>query len=116
MSSNLRMSFLKVHKLTDKARLPERATSSAAGVDLFSAYTYFLPPRSEILVQTDLQIQVPEGSYGRVAPRSGLAIKNFIHIGAGVVDSDYRGNLGVVVFNLSDNEHFISIKEIELDN
>lgn len=51
---------------------------------------------------TDIQVQVPEGSYGRVAPRSGLAVKNFIDVGAGVVDEDYRGNLGVVLFNHSD--------------
>ncbi|XP_034473916.1 deoxyuridine 5'-triphosphate nucleotidohydrolase [Drosophila innubila] len=54
------------------------------------------------IVKTDLQVQVPEGSYGRVAPRSGLAVKNFIDVGAGVVDEDYRGNLGVVLFNHGD--------------
>jgi len=42
------------------------------------------------LIKTDLQIAVPEGTYGRVAPRSGLALKNFIDVGAGVVDADYR--------------------------
>lgn len=51
---------------------------------------------------TDIQVEVPEESYGRVAPRSGLAVKNFIDVGAGVVDEDYRGNLGVVLFNHSD--------------
>lgn len=53
---------------------------------------------------TDIQVQLPEGCYGRVAPRSGLAVKNFIDVGAGVVDEDYRGNLGVVLFNHSDTE------------
>lgn len=54
------------------------------------------------MVKTDIQIEVPEGTYGRVAPRSGLAWKNFIDVGAGVIDQDYRGNVGVILFNHSD--------------
>lgn len=45
---------------------------------------------------------IPEGCYGRVAPRSGLAVKHFIDVGAGVVDSDYRGNLKVLLFNFGE--------------
>jgi dUTP pyrophosphatase len=47
-------------------------------------------------------LKIPSGNYGRVAPRSGLAVKNFIDVGAGVIDEDYRGELGVVLFNFSD--------------
>lgn len=50
---------------------------------------------------TDIQIELPSGCYGRVAPRSGLAAKNFIDVGAGVIDEDYRGNVGVILFNHS---------------
>ena len=50
------------------------------------------------MVYTDLQIQVPDGCYGRIAPRSGLAVKNNIDIGAGVVDQDFRGNIGSTNF------------------
>ena len=46
------------------------------------------------MVKTDIQIKVPSGTYGRIAPRSGLSWKNHIDIGAGVVDEDYRGNVG----------------------
>ena len=53
-----------------------------------------VPARGKGLVKTDIQIRVPRGTYGRVAPRSGLAWKNHIDIGAGVVDEDYRGNVG----------------------
>ena len=70
----------------------------------FSAYEYVVPARGKMLVKTDIQIHVPEGCYGRVAPRSGLAVKNFIDVGAGVVDEDYRGNLGVVLFNHSETD------------
>lgn len=45
---------------------------------------------------------IPSGHYGRVAPRSGLAVKNSIDTGAGVIDEDYRGNVGVLLFNHSD--------------
>lgn len=68
-----------------------------------SAYDYTVPAKGKELVKTDIQIEVPEGCYGRVAPRSGLAVKNFIDVGAGVIDEDYRGNVGVVLFNHSDN-------------
>jgi len=51
------------------------------------------------VVKTDLAIAIPHGTYARVAPRSGLAVKNFIDTGAGVIDEDYRGNVGVVLFN-----------------
>lgn len=91
-------------KLTDQAFEPVRGSERAAGLDLRSAYDLIVPARGKALVKTDLQIQVPNGSYGRVAPRSGLAVKNFIDVGAGVVDEDYRGNLGVVLFNHSDQE------------
>lgn len=69
-----------------------------------SAYDYTVKAKNKELVKTDLQVMIPEGCYGRVAPRSGLAVKNFIDVGAGVVDSDYRGNLGVVLFNFSDQD------------
>lgn len=47
---------------------------------------------------------IPEGCYGRVAPRSGLAIKFAIDVGAGVVDADYRGNLSILLFNFAPQE------------
>ncbi len=61
-----------------------------------------IPARGKGVVKTDLSIACPPGTYARVAPRSGLAVKNFIDTGAGVVDEDYRGNVGVVLFNHSD--------------
>ncbi len=53
-------------------------------------------------MKTGLSIAIPAGTYARVAPRSGLAVKHFIDTGAGVVDEDYRGEVGVVLFNHSD--------------
>jgi len=95
---------LQVAKLTDKAIIPTKGSAAAAGYDLYSAYDYTIPARGKVLAKTDVQVRVPRGTYGRVAPRSGLAWKHHIDIGAGVVDEDYRGNLGVVMFNHAEAE------------
>ncbi|XP_063978426.1 deoxyuridine 5'-triphosphate nucleotidohydrolase, mitochondrial [Diachasmimorpha longicaudata] len=99
---------LKFAKLSEKAFAPVRGSTQSAGYDLRSAYEYVVPARGKELVKTDLQIEVPEGTYGRVAPRSGLAWKNHIDVGAGVIDADYRGNVGVVLFNHSDSDFKIA--------
>lgn len=69
-----------------------------------SAHDYVVPATGRVLVQTDLALYVPLGSYGRVASRSGLAVDHGIEVGAGVIDGDYRGPLGVLLFNHSDTD------------
>jgi len=96
--------LLKVAKMTDLAIVPTKGSDKAAGYDLYSAYDYTIPARGKVLAKTDIQVKVPHGTYGRIAPRSGLAWKNHIDIGAGVVDEDYRGNVGVVMFNHAEVE------------
>ncbi|OXU27789.1 hypothetical protein TSAR_005348 [Trichomalopsis sarcophagae] len=98
---------LRYVKLTDKAFAPQKGSDLSAGYDLKSAYEYVVPAGGKMLIKTDLQFAVPEGTYGRVAPRSGLALKNFIDVGAGVVDADYRGEVGVVLFNHSDTDFIV---------
>ena len=63
-----------------------------------------MPAHGKAIVRTDLAIATPPECYARIAPRSGLAWKNFIDVGAGVVDADYRGNVGVVLFNFGDED------------
>lgn len=63
-----------------------------------------IPAKGKGIVKTDLSIAIPHGTYARIAPRSGLAVKNFIDTGAGVVDEDYRGAVGVVLFNHGDSD------------
>lgn len=96
--------ILKFAKLSEKAFAPTKGSAAAAGYDLRSAYRCVIPARGKELVKTDIQVEVPAGTYGRVAPRSGLAWKNFIDVGAGVIDADYRGNLQVLLFNHSDSD------------
>lgn len=119
--------ILRVKKLTLNARLPSRGSKLAAGYDLYSAYDYSIPPRGTLLVinrfvmisisfffdlcsqvQTDIALKIPSGYYGRIAPRSGLALKHSIDVGGGVIDEDYRGNVGIILFNHSDKSFSVS--------
>ncbi|KAE8675273.1 Deoxyuridine 5'-triphosphate nucleotidohydrolase [Hibiscus syriacus] len=103
------VSLLKVKRLSEKAVLPSRGSALAAGYDLSSATDTKVPARGKALIPTDLSISVPEGTYGRVAPRSGLAWKHSIDVGAGVIDADYRGPLGVILFNYSDVDFEVKV-------
>ncbi|KAL8141163.1 hypothetical protein V2J09_007184, partial [Rumex salicifolius] len=96
--------LFKVKKLLEKAVLPSRASPLSAGYDLSSAVDTKVPARGKALVATELSIAIPEGTYARIAPRSGLAWKHSIDVGAGVIDADYRGPVGVILFNHSDVE------------
>lgn len=101
----LKDEYLKIFKISNKAIIPSRGSPLAAGYDLHSAMDLEIEAHGKAIIKTDLKIQVPIGTYGRIAPRSGLAAKNFIHVGAGVVDEDYRGAVNVILFNFS-NETF----------
>jgi dUTP pyrophosphatase len=94
--------MLKICKITDNATIPTRSSSGSAGYDLYAAYDYTIVSRGKVLIKTDLQIEIPEGCYGRIAPRSGLAVNHFIDVGAGVIDRDYRGNVCVLLFNFGE--------------
>eukprot|EP01116_Phalansterium_solitarium_P002254 TRINITY_DN12146_c0_g1_i1.p1 TRINITY_DN12146_c0_g1~~TRINITY_DN12146_c0_g1_i1.p1 ORF type:complete len:159 (-),score=23.30 TRINITY_DN12146_c0_g1_i1:123-599(-) len=96
--------ILRVKKLSENATLPFRASARAAGFDLASAKDYVIPARGKALIATDLSVAIPEEHYGRIAPRSSLAWKSHIDVGAGVIDSDYRGPLGVVLFNHAETD------------
>jgi dUTP pyrophosphatase len=101
--------MLAVKRLSALAQLPKRASEGAAGYDLSSAGNYIVKKRGKERIKTDLQVFLPEGTYGRIAPRSGLAWKNGIDVGAGVIDIDYEGNVGVILFNHSDEDFKIQI-------
>ncbi|GMY28442.1 deoxyuridine 5'-triphosphate nucleotidohydrolase-like [Fagus crenata] len=102
-------SLLKVKKLSEKAVLPSRGSPLSAGYDLSSATETKVPARGKALVPTDLSIAIPEGTYARVAPRSGLTWKHSIDVGAGVIDADYRGPVGVILFNHSDIDFEVKV-------
>jgi dUTP pyrophosphatase len=95
---------LQVKKLVPEAQLPKRGSEFAAGYDLTSVQDCSIPAGSKLLIKTGLSIAIPAGHYGRIAPRSGLAAKHFIDVGAGVIDADYRGEVQVLLFNLNREE------------
>lgn len=92
---------LKIKLLGPNANVPVRSTAGAAGYDMYSSVTCVVPANGKALVATDVAMAIPENCYGQLAPRSGLASKHSIHVGAGVIDSDYRGPVSVLLFNLS---------------
>lgn len=96
--------LLKIKKLVPHAELPYKGSALAAGYDIVSAEDSIVKSKDKLLVSTGISMAIPEGYYGRVAPRSGLAVKNFIDVGAGVVDSDYRGEVKVLLFNFSETD------------
>ena len=96
--------LLQVKRLVDKAIIPVKGSIHAAGYDLHALESGVVPAHNKALVGTGLAFVIPEGNYGRIAPRSGLAAKNFIDVGAGVIDSDYRGEVKVLLFNHSNDD------------
>ena len=91
---------LRVKLLSSYATAPSRATSGAAGYDLYAAYDHCIESNTRSLIKTDISIAIPEDCYAQVASRSSMAMKG-IDVGAGVIDSDYRGNIGVILINHS---------------
>lgn len=112
---------LLIKRLSERAILPTKGSPLAAGYDLYAANETLIPAKGKAIVKTGLALKIPSGNYGRVAPRSGLTVKHFIDVGAGVIDEDYRGELGVVLFNFSETDFevlflFRSNKVTELRN
>ena len=104
ITSELTNETLFVKKLSEFAILPVRGSPLAAGFDLAAAYDTVITAHGKGIVKTDLAMKIPTSCYGRIAPRSGLAWKKHIDVGAGVIDADYRGNVGVVLFNHGDED------------
>ena len=91
---------LQIKRLTLDATLPTRASPGSVGYDLYSLNDLIIQPNSRDIVSTGVCATIPLGCYGRIAPRSGLTVKYGIHVGAGVIDPDYTGELKVCLFNL----------------
>ncbi|KAJ9084886.1 Deoxyuridine 5'-triphosphate nucleotidohydrolase [Entomophthora muscae] len=133
-SSILPASQFQVKLLNEKAQVPKRGSLLAAGYDIFryglswksnmalsipyfnTRFNHFsssqeitIPKGGRAAVETGVSIKVPSGTYGRVAPRSGLTFKHGIDTGAGVIDEDYTGEVKVILFNHGDSDFVINI-------
>jgi dUTP diphosphatase len=91
-----RLLFKRLHP---DARLPARGSTHAAGLDICSVERVTLAPGGRAAVRTGLAVAIPEGFYGRVAPRSGMAVRHGIDVLAGVIDADYRGEILCALVN-----------------
>ena len=96
------LNFLRFKQLDSRAVLPQRGSALAAGLDVFSIEDLEIAPKQRVMARTGLAVAIPPGFYGRIAPRSGLAAKNGLDVLAGVIDSDYRGEVCCLLYNTSD--------------
>lgn len=90
---------LQIALASPTARAPTRATPGSAGYDLYADEDTVIPAGSRGLVSAGFKLAIPPTYYARIAPRSGLSLKHCIDVGAGVVDSDYRNVVKVLLIN-----------------
>jgi dUTP pyrophosphatase len=104
---NRRLPFL-VRRLNSDALMPCKGSKSAAGYDLHACEDTVVPAEGKAIIHTGIAFRTPPNTYGRIAPRSGLAAKHHIQVGAGVIDEDYRGEVCVVLFNHAKTDFNVS--------
>jgi len=107
---NLATKVFIVNKLHPHAITPKKGSPYSAGFDLHSVEDIVIPARKSRLVPIGLSMVLPEGTYGRIASRSGLATKHNIEVGAGVIDRDYRGLVQVQLINHGDEDYKVEMK------
>ena len=102
---------VKVKKLRHEARLPAYMTPGAAGADLYAAVVepVRIAPGERSVIPIGIALEIPEGFEGQVRPRSGLAVRDGLTVlnAPGTIDSDYRGELNVIVVNLGQKETWV---------
>ena len=96
---------LRFVKISTNAITPKRATEGSVGLDFYSPANYVIPPHDQLLIPTQIRLQIPLGYYGRLASKSGLAILHQLHVGAGVIDPDYTGEIMVLLINTASHLH-----------
>lgn len=97
---------LLVEKVNENAIIPFKAHKDDAGMDLFSIDYTTLQPMERKLIHTGIKIQLPENTEAQIRPRSGLALKHGITVlnTPGTIDEGYRGEIGIILINLSKEE------------
>ena len=100
---------MNIKKLSEKAIVPTKVRNTDAGYDIYSVESYELKCGERKAFKTDITFAIPNTLYGRVAPRSGLAVKKGIDVLAGVIDNSYRGELLVALINLGQEPVTINV-------
>ena len=99
--------LLSFKRLDSRATLPSRGSASAAGLDIYAIEALKIQAGERVLARTGLAVAIPRGYYGRLAPRSGLATRNGLDVLAGVIDADYRGEIGCLLYNAGDETIYL---------
>ena len=94
-------------KKTKFVKSPNRGSKMSAGVDLYSPEKITLLPGKATLIEMGITFTFPQGTYGRIAPRSGLALRHNIWINGGVIDPDYTGEIKIIMINLNSENYYI---------
>ena len=102
-------SVLHFLKLSDKAYTPTRSTPASIGLDLRSPTIHLIPPKTKACIPLDLVLRIPDGYYGQIASRSGLAVNDDVVVEAGVIDPDYTGNVAVILRNHGDGTFVVNL-------
>ena len=114
MSTNFsKLPTLKVKLLNEFAKVPFYGSDFSAGLDISSSIDTIVPANNKALIPTGISVSLNDCDqndyYLRIAPRSGISYKNFLDIGAGVIDVDYRGEIKVLIFNHNNTDFKINI-------
>ena len=95
-------------KMSTNAVTPTRAMEGSVELDFYSPAKYIIPSYSQLLIPTQIKLGIPLGHYGRLVSKSGLAILHHLHVGAGVIDPDYMGEIKVLLINTAPHAHSIN--------
>jgi len=93
---------IRAKKLHNSAILPTRAYNTDAGYDFYSLQEDHICPNTMKKITTGIALEIPEGYYMQIESRSGIVVKYNVHVGAGIIDSSYRGEIIICIFNPSD--------------
>ena len=102
---------LKFVKFSPNIKIPTKSTEFAVGLDIYSPTDYIINVKDQAIIPTGLRIQVPPGHYGHLCSKSGLAMQHHIHVGAGIIDPDYTGEVKVLLLNLGHKPFQVSSGE-----
>ena len=102
---NAHLDEIQVRKVEQDAKIPSKGSEKVARRDLYANENSRVPPRGRRLIRTGISLVLPEGTYGRIASRSGLALHHGLTMRAGVIDADFTGQITVLLMNTSDDEY-----------
>lgn len=101
------MDTLKIFKSNEDAKIPTRGSKDAAGYDLYVIEDKIIQPFNSEVFKTGIHMEIPNGMYGKIHPRSGMDIKHGIHPLAGVIDSDFLGEIMIGLYNKKNQPYHI---------